>query len=92
MRAWAQLANLKSANRRVLIADDGHDALMALAGTAEPAMANSIDTVTALQVSGPAVTPLLTSELELARSFGWNRSLAVPPCTRRPPERRPPAR
>ncbi|HEV2703036.1 MAG TPA: phospholipase D-like domain-containing protein [Steroidobacteraceae bacterium] len=78
LRAWAQLANLKSANRRVLIADDGHDALLALVGTAQPAMAGSIDTVTALEVKGPAVAPLLMSELELARSFGWNRSLVLP--------------
>jgi hypothetical protein len=76
--AWAQLANLKSSNRRVLIADDGHGALRALAGSAEPAMASSIDTATALQVSGPAVAPLLSSELELARAFGWKGSLAPP--------------
>lgn len=84
LRAWAQLANLKSANRRVLIADDGHDALVALAGTAQPALADSIDTVTALEVKGPAVAPLLMSELALARSFGWNRSLVVPPATAAP--------
>jgi hypothetical protein len=79
VRAWAQLANLKSSDRRVLIADDGHGALLALAGSAEPAQARSIDTVTALQVSGPAVAPLLGSELELARSFGWTGALAAPP-------------
>jgi PLD-like domain len=78
-RAWAQLANLKASNRRVLITDDGQGALRALAGSAEPAMASSIDTVTALQISGPAVAPLLSSELELARSFGWQGSLAPPP-------------
>jgi hypothetical protein len=80
-RAWAQLANLKASNRRVLIADDGHGALRALAGSAEPAMAASIDTVTALQVSGAAVAPLLRSELELARAFGWQGSLATPQAT-----------
>ncbi len=31
-RAWAQLANLKSSDRRVLIADDGHGGLTALGG------------------------------------------------------------
>jgi hypothetical protein len=49
-----------------------------LAGSAEPALASSIDTVTALEVSGPAVAPLLASELQLARAFGWNGSLAAP--------------
>jgi hypothetical protein len=78
VRAWAQLANLKSSNRRVLIADDGHGGLVGLAGSAEPAMSASIDTVTALSVSGPAVAPLLGSELQLARSFGWSGSLAAP--------------
>jgi PLD-like domain len=77
-QAWAQLPNLKSSNRRVLIADDGHGALRALAGSAEPAMARSIDTITALQVSGAAVAPLLRSELELARAFGWQGSLTAP--------------
>jgi hypothetical protein len=81
-RAWAQLANLKSSNRRVLLADDGHGGLIAQAGTSEPAMASSIDTVTGLQVSGPAVLPLLRSELELARSFGWHGSMAIPALTR----------
>jgi hypothetical protein len=77
-RAWAELANLKSSDRRVLIVDDGHGELTALAGTAEPAMASSIDTVTALQVRGAAVEPLLSSELDLARSLGWSGSLLPP--------------
>ena len=77
-RAWADLANLKSSNRRVLIADDADGNLIALTGTAEPAMASSIDTVTALQVRGGAVRPLLASELELAHGFGWNGSLVAP--------------
>jgi hypothetical protein len=77
-RAWAQLANLKSANRRVLIADDDHGELTALAGSAEPAMASSIDTVTALQVQGAGVQPLLASELKLARVFGWHGSMPLP--------------
>src|SRR5580658_727784 len=77
-RAWAQLANLKSSDRRVLIADDGHGALTALAGTAEPAMASSIHTVTALEVTGPVVKPLLNSELQLARGFGWNGTMVLP--------------
>jgi hypothetical protein len=77
-RAWAQLANLKSSDRRVLITDDGRGVLTALAGTTEPAMASSTDTVTALQVNGPAVRPLLTSELDLARAFGWHGALAIP--------------
>ncbi|HTY92303.1 MAG TPA: phospholipase D-like domain-containing protein [Steroidobacteraceae bacterium] len=75
---WAQLANLKSCDRRVLIADDGQGMLTALVGTAEPAMASSIHTVTALQVGGPAVQPLLLSELDLARAFGWRGSISAP--------------
>jgi PLD-like domain len=77
-RAWAQLANLKSSDRRVLIADDGAGNLTALTGTAEPAMASSIHTVTALQVRGATVEPLLISELNLARTFGWAGSIAEP--------------
>ena len=77
-RAWAQLANLKSADRRVLITDDDQGELTALTGSAEAAMASSIDTVTALQVRGPEVQPLLASELALARVFGWHGSLKAP--------------
>ena len=84
-RAWAQLANLKSADRRVLIADDDQGELTALTGSAEPAMASSIDTVTALQVRGAAVQPLLASELRLAQAFGWNGPIRLPaPSTARP--------
>ncbi len=61
-----------------MVADDGHGALNAQAGTAEPAMASSIDTVTGVQVSGPTVLPVLQSELELARAFGWHGALSVP--------------
>ncbi|HTV78552.1 MAG TPA: phospholipase D-like domain-containing protein [Steroidobacteraceae bacterium] len=74
-RAWAQLANLKSSDRRLLIADDAHGELTALVGSAEPAMASSIHTVTALQVRGVVVEPLLASELALAHAFGWRGSL-----------------
>lgn len=81
LRAWAALANLKSSGRRVLITDDGVGELTALAGTAEPAMASSVDTVTALQVRGAAVGPLLESELDLARSFGWQGSITPPAAT-----------
>jgi hypothetical protein len=85
-RAWAQLANLKSSNRRVLLADDGHGGLVAQAGTNEPAMASSIDTVTGLQIRGPSVLPLLRSELQLARAFGWSGSMALPPAAPDPPD------
>ena len=85
-RAWAQLANLKSSDRRVLLADDGHGALVAQAGTSEPAMASSIDTVTGLQVTGPAVLPLLRSELQLAHSFGWSGSMVLPTAAPDPPD------
>ena len=84
LRAWAQLATLKSANRRVLIADDGRGSLLAYTGSVQPALAYSTDTVTALSVSGPAVVPLLRSELDLARAFGWTGTLVAPaaPATR----------
>jgi hypothetical protein len=85
-RAWAQLANLKSSDRRVLLADDGHGGLVAQAGTSEPAMASSSDTVTGLQVTGPSVLPLLRSELQLARSFGWTGALLIPARAPDPPE------
>lgn len=77
-RAWGELANLKSSDRRVLITDDGHGELTAFAGAAEPAMDRSIDTLAALQVTGAAVEPLLRAELNLARGFGWSGTIAAP--------------
>ena len=77
-RAWADIANLRSSDRRVLIADDGQGALTALVGTAEPAMAASLDTVTALRVQGSIVQPLLLSELQLAHAFGWGGRIEGP--------------
>ncbi len=80
-RAWAQLANLKSSDRRVLIADDGHGTLLAQAGTGERPWQAASTRSRACRSMAPSVLPLLRSELDLARAFGWTGSLTVPPAT-----------
>lgn len=70
-RAWARLLNLKANHRKVLIADDGGTGIVGMVGSANPHDASSAHSNLALQVRGPALLPLLQSELDLARFSGW---------------------
>jgi hypothetical protein len=70
--AWARLLNFKANQRKVVIADDGHDGLVAIVGSASPHDASSGHSNTALKLAGPAVWPLLHSELDIARFSGWD--------------------
>jgi phosphatidylserine/phosphatidylglycerophosphate/cardiolipin synthase-like enzyme len=73
-RSWlAKL--LDSANhRRTIIADDGHGGLTGIIGSADPNDASSTNSNVAAKVSGPALGPLLASELAVARFSGWSGS------------------
>jgi phosphatidylserine/phosphatidylglycerophosphate/cardiolipin synthase-like enzyme len=73
--AWARLLNFKANQRKVIIADDGHDGLVAIVGSADPHDASSGHSNTALRVTGPAAWPLLQSELEIAHFSGWDGQL-----------------
>ncbi|HET9390901.1 MAG TPA: phospholipase D-like domain-containing protein [Steroidobacteraceae bacterium] len=74
-RAWTRLLNFKSNHRNVLLADDGHDDLVAIVGSASPHDASAAHSNVALKVVGPAMLPLLRSELAVARLSGWQGSL-----------------
>jgi hypothetical protein len=76
--AWARLLNFKANQRKVVIADDGHDGLVAIVGSADPHDASSAHSNTALKVAGPAIWPLLQSELDIARFSGWDGQLEAP--------------
>jgi PLD-like domain len=76
--AWARLLNFKANQRKLIIADDGHEDLVAIVGSASPHDASSAHSNTALKLAGPAVWPLLQSELEIARFSGWEGQLAAP--------------
>ena len=69
--AWARLLNFKANHRKVLIADDGEGGITGLITSANPHDASSRHSNVALKLSGPALQPLLDSELALARGSGW---------------------
>lgn len=73
--AWARLLNFKANHRKVIIADDGEDGLIAIVGSANPHDASSAHSNVALKVRGPATIPLIRSELEIARFSGWRGTL-----------------
>ena len=72
---WLRRLNFKSDQRRVLIADDGHDGLLAIVGSADPHDASSANSNTALKIRGNAILPLLQSELAIARFSSSDRQL-----------------
>lgn len=73
--AWARLLNFKANHRKVIIADDGHDGLVSIVGSANPHDASSAHSNAALKITGPAMLPLLQSELQVARFSGWTGQL-----------------
>jgi hypothetical protein len=77
--AWAQLLNFKADKRRVVIGDDGHGGLVGIVGTADPHQASSQHSNIALLVTGPALAPLLASEMAIARFSGWKGSISALP-------------
>jgi HKD family nuclease len=73
--AWARLLNFKANHRKLIIADDGREGLLAIVGSANVHDASSAHSNVALKVTGPAIRPLLESELQIARFSGWNGQL-----------------
>jgi PLD-like domain len=83
--AWARLLNFKANQRKVVIADDGHDGLVAIVGSAAPHDASSGHSNMALKLAGPATWPLLQSELDIARFSGWEGQIEAPVSRPDPP-------
>ncbi len=63
--------NFKADHRKVVIADDGGDALVAVVGSANPVDAQSGWSNLAARVSGDSLGSLLQGELAIARFSGW---------------------
>jgi phosphatidylserine/phosphatidylglycerophosphate/cardiolipin synthase-like enzyme len=63
--------NFKADHRKVLIADDGGDGLVAVVGSANPQDAQSGWSNLAARVAGDSLGSLLASELAIARFSGW---------------------
>ncbi len=77
LSAWGRLANLKANHRKLIIGDDGHGGLVGIVASANPHDASSAHSNVAAKISGPALMPLLASELEIARYSGWHGTLDV---------------
>jgi len=89
--AWAKLINFKANHRKVIVADDGHDGLVGVVASANPHDASSAHSNIAAKVAGPALLPLLRSEMDIARFSGWKGTIAVPQDPQGPPPSRAPA-
>lgn len=76
--AWARLLNFKANHRNVIVADDGSGGLVAIVGSASPHDGSSAHSNTALRIAGPAMLPLLQSELAIARFSGWRGDIQGP--------------
>jgi phosphatidylserine/phosphatidylglycerophosphate/cardiolipin synthase-like enzyme len=63
--------NFKADERKLLIADDGRGALVAVVSSANPLDEQTGWSNAGARVAGAALAPLLGSELELARLSGW---------------------
>jgi phosphatidylserine/phosphatidylglycerophosphate/cardiolipin synthase-like enzyme len=79
------LLNFKANHRKVIIADDGHDGLVTIVGSANPHDASSSHSNAALKVAGPTMLPLLQSELQIARFSGWSGQFKSAADKREPP-------
>jgi phosphatidylserine/phosphatidylglycerophosphate/cardiolipin synthase-like enzyme len=89
--AWAKLANFKANHRKVIIADDGSGGLVGIVASANPHDGSSAHSNVAARIAGPALAPLLESEMEVARFSGWQGVIAVEPPRAAPPANDPAA-
>jgi phosphatidylserine/phosphatidylglycerophosphate/cardiolipin synthase-like enzyme len=76
--AWARLLNFKADHRKVILGDDGKGGLTGIVTSANAHDASSLHSNVGLRLSGAALSPLLESELSLAREAGWQRNWEVP--------------
>ncbi len=77
--AWARLVNFKANHRKVIIGDDGAGGLVGIVASANPHDGSSAHSNVAAKIAGPALAPLLASEMDVARFSGWQGVIAVEP-------------
>jgi hypothetical protein len=75
--AFLRVANFKADHRKLAIAGDGRGSLRAIISSANPHDASSAHSNVGLSLSGPALLPLLQSELAIARGAGWQGKLPL---------------
>ncbi|MGH8260391.1 MAG: phospholipase D-like domain-containing protein [Steroidobacteraceae bacterium] len=71
-------ANLKADRRNLVIGDDGEGSLAGVLSATELSSAGRADSNVAIRLAGPALVPLLASEIRIARSSGWSGVLGIP--------------
>jgi len=76
--SWAKLLNFKANHRKVIVADDGHDGVVGVVGSANPHDASSAHSNIAAKVAGPALLSLMRSEMDIARFSGWKGAIPLP--------------
>jgi phosphatidylserine/phosphatidylglycerophosphate/cardiolipin synthase-like enzyme len=79
--AWAKTINFKANQRKIVIGDDGRGGLVGVIGSANPHDASGADSNVAARVTGPVLSSLLESELEIARFSGWQGGITPPVIT-----------
>jgi len=84
-RSWARLANFKANHRKVIIGDDGSGGLTGIVSSANPHDGSSAHSNVAMKLNGPALQPLLASEMAVARFSGWTGVLGAPSITAKLP-------
>jgi phosphatidylserine/phosphatidylglycerophosphate/cardiolipin synthase-like enzyme len=83
--AWARLVNFKANHRKVIIGDDGGPGLVGIVTSMNPHDGSSAHSNVAVRITGPALAPLLASEMDVARFSGWKGVIAVEPSRIAPP-------
>lgn len=76
--AWARMLNFKANHRKVVLTRTPAGELRGLVTSANMHDASSAHSNVALMLTGPALQPLLDSELTLARAAGWQGALPPP--------------
>ena len=75
--AFLRLLNFKADHRKLAITGDGHGSLRGILTSANPHDASSAHSNVGVELSGPALRPLLDSEIALAAASGWRGTLPL---------------
>jgi phosphatidylserine/phosphatidylglycerophosphate/cardiolipin synthase-like enzyme len=75
--AMLRLLNFKADHRKLAVTGDGHGSLRGIVASANPHDASSAHSNVGIELAGPALLPLLDSEIAIARAAGWQGTLPL---------------
>jgi hypothetical protein len=81
LSAWLRQLNFKANDRKLIVADDGEGAIVALVTSADPHDLSSPNSNIGLRFSGAPAEAVLASEIDVARFSGWRSDWQVSPST-----------